>query len=167
MAQNVNKKRLVIRLVLVALLILLCFVLFYMGKEHEVFLDNKTVTIDGVKYEEIAYMNVIVDGDEDDSVEFYAGDRDIVKLQGPKHSFVVQVLDEDTEEVLKTVEYSLNLGTVSSVMYSLPAIVSGAENTELLLSHLQVQVEDDSDEGSQEDEGLPAADEMEGPSLSD
>ena len=54
---NINKKRLIIRLSLVALLILLCFVLFYTGKEHEVLLDNKTATIGGREYQEIAYMN--------------------------------------------------------------------------------------------------------------
>ena len=36
MTTNINKKRLVIRLALVALLVLLCFVLYYIGKEHEV-----------------------------------------------------------------------------------------------------------------------------------
>ena len=146
---NINKKRLVIRLSLVALLILLCFVLFYTGKEHEVLLDNKTATIGGREYQEIAYMNVVVDGDEEKTLEFYADDRDVVKLQGPSHTIKISVINEDTEEVIKTVERSLSLGVVSSVMYSLPAIVEGAAEAELPLPHLE-QAEEDG--GSAEEE---------------
>ena len=104
MTTNINKKRLVIRLALVALLVLLCFVLYYIGKEHEVLLDNKNVTIEGREYQEIPYMNVVVDGDEDKALEFYAGDRDVVKLKGPSHTLKISVINEDTEEVTKTVE---------------------------------------------------------------
>ena len=51
--ENVNKRRLVIRIALVVLLDLLCFGLYYIGKEHDVYVDNKTVTIDGKEYQEI------------------------------------------------------------------------------------------------------------------
>ena len=42
---SVNKKRLVIRLVLLALLVVLCFLLYYYGKQHEILLDNKPAEI--------------------------------------------------------------------------------------------------------------------------
>ena len=43
--ENVNKKRLVIRVVLLALIVAFGFLLFYIGKQHEVVLDNKEVEI--------------------------------------------------------------------------------------------------------------------------
>lgn len=135
--ENVNKRRLVIRVALVVLLIALCFGLYYIGKEHDVYIDNKTVTIDGKEYLEMEYIAVSFDGEDEDAVEYFAGDRDVVKLQGPSHTIKIVVMDEDTEEVIKTVERELKLGTIPSIMVSLPAIAEEAENVELPLPHLQ------------------------------
>ena len=143
--ENVNKRRLVIRIALVVLLVLLCFGLYYIGKEHDVYVDNKTVTIDGKEYQEIEYLALVVNGDEKDSVEYFAGDRDVLKLQGPNHTLKIIVMDEDTEEVIKTVERKLSLGTIPAIMVSMPAIAEEAENIELPLPHLQqaAPVQDD------------------------
>ena len=135
--ENVNKRRFVIRIALVVLLVLLCFGLYYIGKEHDVYVDNKTVTIDGREYREIEYLALVVNGDEKDSVEYFAGDRDVLKLQGPNHTLKIIVMDEDTEEVIKTVERKLSLGTIPAIMVSMPAIAEEAENIELPLPHLQ------------------------------
>ncbi len=135
--KNVNKRRLVIRIALVVLLVLLCFGLYYIGKEHDVYVDNKTVTIDGKEYQEIEYLALVIDGNEDGSVEYFAGDRDVVKLQGPNHTIKIIVMDEDSEEVIKTVERKLSLGTIPAIMVSMPAIAEEAENVELPLPHLQ------------------------------
>ena len=135
--ENVNKRRLVIRIALVVLLVLLCFGLYYIGKEHDVYVDNKTVTIDGREYQEIEYLALVVNGDEKDSEEYFAGDRDVLKLQGPNHTLKIIVMDEDTEEVIKTVERKLSLGTIPAIMVSMPAIAEEAENIELPLPHLQ------------------------------
>ena len=158
--ENVNKRRLVIRIALVVLLVLLCFGLYYIGKEHDVYVDNKTVTIDGREYQEIEYLALVVNGDEKDSVEYFAGDRDVLKLQGPNHTLKIIVMDEDTEEVIKTVERKLSLGTIPAIMVSMPAIAEEAENIELPLPHLQQAAP------SQDDE--PAAGGMDaGPSFSE
>lgn len=153
--ENVNKRRLVIRIALVALLVLLCFGLYYMGKEHDVYLDNKTVTIDGKEYQEIEYLALVIDGNEEGSVEYYSGDRDVVKLQGPNHTIKIIVMDEDSEEVIKTVERKLNLGTVPAVMVSMPAIAEEAANIELPLPQIQQAAPAPDDETSPEgmDEG--------------
>lgn len=158
--ENVNKRRLVIRIALVVLLVLLCFGLYYIGKEHDVYVDNKTVTIDGREYREIEYLALVVNGDEKDSVEYFAGDRDVLKLQGPNHTLKIIVMDEDTEEVIKTVERKLSLGTIPAIMVSMPAIAEEAENIELPLPHLQQAA------SAQDDE--PAAGGMDaGPSFSE
>ena len=135
--ENVNKRRLVIRVALVVLLIALCFGLYYIGKEHDVYVDNKTVTIDGREYQEIEYLALVVNGDEKDSVEYFAGDRDVLKLQGPDHTLRIIGMDEDAEEVIKAVERKLSHGTTPAIMVSMPAIAEEAENIELPLPHLQ------------------------------
>lgn len=149
---SVNKKRLVIRLVLLALLVLLCFFLYYYGKEHEILLDNKTVEINGQSYAEAEYMLVIINGDEENSTELYPGDRDVVKLTGPKQTIKVQIVDENTEEVKKEVERTFNFGRTPMLMISLPALAEDAPDVYLPLS----KVEDDSsapvDEQAESDE---------------
>lgn len=152
MTAHINKRRLVIRLILLALLVLLCFGLRYVGKDHEVLLDNKTATIDGREYQEIAYLNLIVDGNEAKSIEFYAGDRDVVQLRGPKHTLKIQVMDEDTEEVLSTTERTLDLGTVSSLMISLPAVAGGAQNILLPLPQVEPPEASEDDGAASQDE---------------
>ncbi len=149
---NVNKRRLAIRLALVILLVLLCFGLNYIGKEHDVFLDNKTVTIDGKEYREIEYLSLVIDGNEKGSVEYYAGDRDLVKLRGPNHKIKITVMDEDSEEVIKVVERSVGLGTVRAVMFSMPAIVEEAGNIELPAPQTQVQPAPPAEETTEEGE---------------
>ena len=156
---EVNKRRLVIRIALVALLVLLCFVLNYIGKEHDVYIDNKTVMIDGTEYKEMDYIAVSFDGEDDDAVEYFAGDRDIVKLQGPNHTIKIVVMDEDTEEVIKTVERKLELGTIKSLMISLPAIAEEAGNIELPLPHIE--------QAAPSDDDAPAGGMDAGPSFSD
>lgn len=152
MIPSFNKKRLVIRIILVALLILLCFGLHYIGKQHEVLLDNKTVTIDGKEYKEIPYMTLVVDGDEEKEMEFSAGDRDVVQLQGAHHKIVMKIIDEKTNKVEKTIERSLSLGTISNIMYSLPAMVDGAAKAELPVPTEQQVQQEEAKEAAKEEE---------------
>ena len=129
----VNKKRLVIRLILFSLLVVLSFVLFYFGKEHEILFDNKTVDIEGKTYEAVKYVRVTVNGDEKGSLELTAKDRDMVKVKGPKHTIKVEIVDEDTEKVIKTEERIFNFGRTSSFMISVPAVAEKAPDVYLPL----------------------------------
>ena len=105
---TVNKKRLVIRLVLLELLVALGFLLYYYGKEHEVLLDNKTVNIGGQTYEAAEFVRITVNGDTDKQIELYAKERDMVKVTGPRHTIKVEIVDEDSDEVLRTEERVLD-----------------------------------------------------------
>jgi len=130
---TVNKKRLVIRLVLLALLVALGFLLYYYGKEHEVLLDNKTVNIGGQTYEAAEFVRITVNGDTDKQIELYAKERDMVKVTGPRHTIKVEIVDEDSDEVLRTEERVLDLGKASSVMISVPAVAEKAPDVYLPL----------------------------------
>lgn len=144
--ENVNKKRLVIRVVLLALIVAFGFLLFYIGKQHEVLLDNKEVEIAGKSYKAPEYMVVTINGDEEKSMEFYPDDRDVVKLDGPTHSIKVAVVNEDTEEVIKTVERSFNFGRTSALMISLPALLEGAPDVYLPLPGTGDSAADDAEQ---------------------
>ena len=143
--ENVNKKRLVIRAVLLVLIVAFGFLLFYIGKQHEVLLDNKEVEIAGKSYKAPEYMVVTINGDEEKSMEFYPEDRDVVKLNGPTHSIKIAVINEDTEAVIKTVERSFNFGRTPALMISLPALLEDAPDVYLPLPGTGDDAEDEAE----------------------
>jgi len=168
---SVNKKRLVIRLVLLALLVLLCFFLYYYGKEHEILLDNKTVEINGQSYEAAEFVRITVNGDAAKPIELYAKERGLVKVSGPRHTIKVEIVDEDSDKVIKTEERVFDIGKTSSLMISIPAVAEKALDVYLPLPGTMVQAPAPAPETSPatettETEGAPGA-EMEAPSLSD
>lgn len=130
---SVNKKRLVIRLILLALLVALCFFLYYYGKEHEVLLDNKTVDINGQSYEAAEFVRITVNGDAKNLIELYAKERDVVKVTGPNHTIKVEIVDEDSDKVIKTEERVFNFGKTSYLMISIPAVAEKAPDVYLPL----------------------------------
>ena len=126
MKPNTHGKRTFIRIGLLIVLIGFGFFLYNIGMEHQVLLDNKTVTIEGKTLEEIPYARLTIDGNGENPFEFEAGDRDITKLIGSNHKLKLEILEEDQETVIKTVERNLPLGTTPSMMISLPAILAEA-----------------------------------------
>ena len=139
---NINKKRLVIRIIAFLCVIAVACGLFYIGKQHNVLLDNRNATIDGKQFEASKYVRVIVDGNEKDYIEFEADDRDAVNLEGHFHTIKVVEMDADTEKVTKTVERKMNFGVVGAEMLSLPAILAEASNIDLPLPQNMQQAEE-------------------------
>ena len=128
MKPKTHGNRKLIRIGLFFALIGFGFLLYNIGMEHQVLLDNKTVTIEGKTMEEIPYARLTIDNNTEEPFEFEAGDRDITKLVGRSHKLKLEVLEEDLETVIKTVERDLPLGTTPSVMISLPAVLAEAQN---------------------------------------
>jgi len=153
---DIDRKRFVIRLSLVVFLVALGFGLYYIGKEHEILLDNKTADIGGKTYEAAKYMIVTVDGKEDRSIELYEDDRDIVKVSGPNHKIKVDIVDEETEQVIKTAERSFNFKTAPRLMISMPALAEGATDVCLPLPESSAAATDETAQNSG-GEGSPAA----------
>ena len=139
---NFNKKRLVIRIIAFLCVIAVACGLFYIGKQHSILLDNRKATIDGKEFDAAKYVRVIVDGNEKDYIEFAADDRDAVNLEGPFHTIKIVEMDEDTEEVIKTVERKMNFGVVNAQMLSLPAILAESQNVDLPLPENMQQAEE-------------------------
>ncbi|MCX7828195.1 MAG: hypothetical protein N2315_03190 [Thermanaerothrix sp.] len=115
-------RRNLIRLVLVGALVALGAVLFVLGKEHQLFLDNQAATLSGKDLKPIESLRVTVGSGE--PMEFMADDRDVVVVRGPKVPIKIEVLDQNGA-VIKTVESTLSFLTEDRAMVSLPALVEG------------------------------------------
>ena len=108
------------RIVLLAGLCALGVWLFYIGREHQIFLDNKTFG----EYKALEQVNVSINGGR--AVELMSRERDMKKAVGPTFELKAEVFDEDGE-IVNTITRTLTLGCSKDVMISLPALAGGAE----------------------------------------
>ena len=121
-------RRNAIRTGLVLLLVGLGVLLFFLGKEHQVFLDNKALTLGGKEIPALESVRVTVDGGE--PLEFAADDRDVAQTRGLRANLKLEILDGNGN-VTKTVERSVSFSFEDRVMLSLPVLVQGGEGYRL------------------------------------
>ena len=109
------------RIIVVAGLIALGFWLFYVGREHQIFLDNKAVN----DYKPLEQVNVSINGGEPE--ELMARDRGMKKSVGPEFELKAEILDEKGE-VVNTITRTVKIGCSKDIMISLPMLAGGAED---------------------------------------
>ena len=108
------------RLVVLALLVLLGIWLFYIGREHQIFLDNKTLG----EFKALEQVNVSLNNGE--VVELMARERDMKKIVGPKFEIKAEVFDENGE-IVNTINKTVQLCFSKDIMINLPALSAGEE----------------------------------------
>ena len=108
------------RIVLFIGLCLLGVWLFYIGQEHQIFLDNKTLG----DYTALEQVNVSINGGK--PVELMARERDMRKAVGPGFELKAEVFDEDGE-IVNTIAQTITLEFSRDIMINLPALAGGAE----------------------------------------
>ena len=94
--------------------------LFYIGREHQIFLDNKTLG----DYKVLEQVNVSINGGK--SVELMSRERDMRKAVGPEFELKAEIFDEDGN-IVNTLTKTITLGFSKDVMINLPALSGGAE----------------------------------------
>ena len=119
--------RLVQRLIVLAALIALGIWLFYIGREHQVFLDNKTLG----DYKALEQVNVSLNGGE--ISELMSRERDVKKVVGPKFEIKAEIFNDDGE-IFKTITKEIKIDELCNfkfskdIMINLPALAAEAEN---------------------------------------
>ena len=117
------------RLVVLAALIALGLWLFYIGREHQIFLDNKTLG----DFKALEQVNVSINGGE--ILELMTRERDVKKIVGPEFEIKAEIFNEDGE-IINTVTKKVklmpdcvnyNFGS-KDIMINLPAFAAGSEN---------------------------------------
>ena len=109
------------RIIVVAGLVALGFWLFYVGREHQIFLDNKAVN----DYKPLEQVNVSINGGE--AAELMARDRGMKKAVGPEFELKAEILSADGE-VVNTITRTVKVGCSKDIMISLPMLAGGAED---------------------------------------
>ena len=112
-----NRRRLFIRLILVVLWIGLGALLFVKNRGHTVLLDNRNVEILELRAADM--ISVTVDGKN--AMEFFRGDRNMVKVAGSRHTIRVEFSDGTPPF---DAQFSLPLGP-DMFLLSIPKMVNG------------------------------------------
>jgi hypothetical protein len=110
------------RFVALCLILALSAWLFYVGREHQVFLDNKTIEVGGQSFRALKFVKVSVA--EKPSIELMPRDRDVTAAVGPRFTVKVEVMDEFGEEVEKVIEKEIAPGFTGNMMLSLPLLAA-------------------------------------------
>jgi len=118
-----------IRTAAIALILVFSVFLFFIGKQHTVLVDNKTVTVNGVEVKALQLVEVQVNSL--DSLELAARDRDKFDVTGQKHKVTVIYTDANWEEhtIVRTFKVPL---MQDMVMILLPALVANPEGEQSL-----------------------------------
>ncbi|MBR2208035.1 MAG: hypothetical protein IJ859_04415 [Synergistaceae bacterium] len=117
------------RLVVLAALIALGIWLFYIGREHQIFLDNKTLG----EFKALEQVNVSINGGE--VSELMTRERDVKKVVGPKFEIKAEIFDDDGE-IAKTITKEIEIDNLckfqfsKDIMINLPALAADPEKTE-------------------------------------
>ena len=107
------------RIILIAGLCALGFWLFYIGREHQVYLDNKTLG----EYTALEQVNVSINGGK--AVELMARERDVLKSVGPRFELKAEVFDEDGE-IVNTITRTIEPKCSKDIMINMPALAGGS-----------------------------------------
>ena len=119
MGMDVKRRRLLIRLALVAVWIALGVLLFVMNRGHAILLDNRNLTSPEMRAPDIIKVTV----NRLKPLELFRGDRDIVDVGGGKQRITVEFSDGKAPF---SASFSLPLGPDIFIL-SIPKMINGIE----------------------------------------
>ncbi|MFI5358485.1 MAG: DUF6672 family protein [Halanaerobiales bacterium] len=122
------KKKLIIRTSLIVLLIILGIILFVIGKQHKVLLDNRDLTIDGVTYTAEAAYEIWVDGEKVGRTALNPGRRNVAYVVGPSHEIELREVKNGKptgDSIVKKFRLSVKQ---SEVIINIPALAAGSDS---------------------------------------
>ena len=116
---DAKKRRLIIRLALVAVWIGLGVILFVMNRGHTLLVDNRNVETPAIRAPDLITVTL----DKKKPLEFFRGDRDIFELGGGSHRLYIEFSD-GTPPFEK--RFKLPLGPDMFIL-SIPKMINGIE----------------------------------------
>ena len=140
-----NKRKLVFRIVTLAIIIAVAACMFVIGRGHTVYFDNKELTgPDGTVYEPWYQIEVLVNGER--VAKLGPEDRGMVATMGQNFKFEVKLTKQKGGKMqggtigLK-LPYSLD-----GIIYNLPAMLAGADESVYMEEFIPAPVEEDTTE---------------------
>ena len=118
------KRQYVIDALIVLALVAFSVFLYQSGKGYTLIFDNRNITLGEKSYEAPEYIQVTLDR-KGRPLEIMGGDRDIMTVMGKKHVLKVEILSDDEETVMATVERPFVVRYDGGNLLNIPAFLSG------------------------------------------
>lgn len=118
-----NHKRNIIRLSLIVFLVVISVLLYFTGKEHEIFIDNKSININGIEYSYIDTSNIKINNQE--FVEVKKNKRKKIIAVGPNHKITLEYKNSQGE--LISIEKPIKLGFKGDIIINIPALINNKD----------------------------------------
>ena len=150
--KKVPGKVLAIRIGAVVLLLLVAALMMLIGRGHTIYLDNKTVEVEGQTIE--AFHKVTVYSGSEKVAKLSKRDRGMCDNIGQSVTLTVDVVREkegDTERYTAKLKLPYSM---DGILINIPAYVAGLPEADYLSEYIIEVVEEDT-----EDEGVPGAEE--------
>lgn len=87
-----TNKTIIYKIILVLILVILCFVMIYIGRGHTLYFDNKSMSINGVDVKAPYRIKIFIKGNE--VADLNDGDRGMAIWIGPKAHLDVEIQNE-------------------------------------------------------------------------
>ncbi len=120
---SASGRRHLFQLLAIVFMLLLGVLMFFVGRQHTILLDNKTLEVEGKSYQAFSIVEVAVGRME--RLELAARDRDKAEVLGQSHVLTVWYTDKSFEEHELKLKFRVPVGQ-DMVLISLPALVGGA-----------------------------------------
>lgn len=113
-----------IRLGAIVVILIFSVFLFFIGRQHTVLVDNKTITVNGTEVKALQLVEVQIN--KLDALELAARDRDKFEVTGQTHEVAVVYTDSNWEEHEIKRKFKIPL-MQDMVMILVPALVANPE----------------------------------------
>ena len=118
-----NKKKLLVRLSVLAVVLAIAAVMFVIGRGHTVYFDNKTAEYDGTEYTAFQRVNVFVNGEQ--VAKLSKRDRGMATWIGQNFKMELEVTKVKGDEPVRIpVSITLPYG-LDGIVVNLPELVAG------------------------------------------
>lgn len=114
------------QLIAIGVVLLIGVLMFFVGKQHVILLDNKTLEDNGKTYQALSIVEVQVNKGE--PIELGPRDRDKADVMGQKHTITVRYTDRSFQEYEIVEKITLNLQQ-QMVLVNIPALAAGADKS--------------------------------------
>jgi hypothetical protein len=133
----INKKRLYARTVAIVLILILGFVMSRIGKQHVIYLDNKTVTVQGEEF--MAFNELSIQIDKQEAVDSYKRERGQAAVVGKNHTITVSYTDANWNEVVVERDFEIP-HSENAIIFSLPVFLSRPDDVNYYLTPFVLQM---------------------------
>ncbi|MDO5441524.1 MAG: hypothetical protein Q4F55_03100 [Bacillota bacterium] len=139
-----NKKTLIIRIAVILILIVICAVMFVIGRGHTIYVDNKTIEYNGQEIGSKSEVDVYFN--DELVTELYKGERTSFKILGQTLKFKISVKERQNSMTMDEYEIEYKIPyNMDGILFSVPAWLNELPEDQIMTEFVVEEVVDDSE----------------------